>query len=103
MISDNDLVLTKSVAVPPEMNQLSCGAVMAGIVEAALDGLGFVRRPSSPPHGSRPGLISGLGQPARVTSHAVPSPAFPKRTTILIKLEPAVVQREQALEGIPPR
>ncbi|KAI8461854.1 NO signaling/Golgi transport ligand-binding domain-containing protein [Phakopsora pachyrhizi] len=31
MISDNDLLITRSINVPKEMNQLSCGAYMAGI------------------------------------------------------------------------
>lgn len=72
MISDNCLLLTKSITIPKEMSQLSCGAIMAGVVEAALDGLGF---------------------PARVTSHSAPSDEFPNRTTLLIKFEKESMQR----------
>jgi len=42
MISDNDLLITRAITIPKDMSQLSCGAYMAGIVEGALDGLGFV-------------------------------------------------------------
>ncbi|EGG05297.1 uncharacterized protein MELLADRAFT_28769, partial [Melampsora larici-populina 98AG31] len=72
MISDNCLLLTKSITIPKDMSQLSCGAIMAGVVEASLDGLGF---------------------PARVTSHSAPSDEFPNRTTLLIKFEKESMQR----------
>ncbi|CAH7675582.1 NO signaling/Golgi transport ligand-binding domain-containing protein [Phakopsora pachyrhizi] len=77
MISDNDLLITRSINVPKEMNQLSCGAYMAGIVEGSLDGLGF---------------------PARVTSHFAPSTQFPKRTTLLIKFEKNSIDRENSFK-----
>ncbi|KAI7939290.1 hypothetical protein MJO29_014026 [Puccinia striiformis f. sp. tritici] len=75
MISDNDLLITRAITIPKDMSQLSCGAYMAGIVEGALDGLGF---------------------PSRVTSHSAPSPQFPKRTTLLIKFEKACINRENS-------
>lgn len=37
-------------------------------------------------------------QPGRVTAHNTPNPQFPNRTTILIKLEPAVLEREELLK-----
>ena len=43
MIGDNDMVLTRGIEVPKEMSELSCGALVAGIVEAVMDGAGFVR------------------------------------------------------------
>jgi hypothetical protein len=43
MIIDNDPPITKSISIPKEMSQLSCSAFSAGIVEAVLDGLAFVR------------------------------------------------------------
>ncbi|KAJ3009946.1 hypothetical protein HKX48_007663 [Thoreauomyces humboldtii] len=46
MISDNEPNVTKFIAVPKEMSQLSCGAFIGGIVEAVLDGSGFVSAPS---------------------------------------------------------
>jgi len=58
------------------MSQLSVEAITAGMVEAALDGLGF---------------------PARVTAHTVGTAQFPNRTTILIKLDKSVMDREEAL------
>lgn len=44
MIIDNDPPLTRNVSVPKDMSQLSCSSFTAGVVEAVLDGLGFVRR-----------------------------------------------------------
>lgn len=42
MIGDDDMVITRGVEVPKEMSELSCGALVAGIVEAVMDGAGFV-------------------------------------------------------------
>lgn len=42
MIGDDDMVITRAIQVPKEMSDLSCGALVAGIVEAVLDGAGFV-------------------------------------------------------------
>ncbi|KAF8320543.1 TRAPP complex subunit trs31 [Cantharellus anzutake] len=77
MIVDNDPIITRYISIPKDMSQLSCSALTAGIVEAVLDGLGF---------------------PARVTAHSVPTDAHPLRTTILIKLDPSVLEREDALK-----
>lgn len=44
MIGDDDMLITKGIEVPKEMSELSCGALVAGIVEAVLDGAGFVGR-----------------------------------------------------------
>jgi trafficking protein particle complex subunit 5 len=44
MIIDNDPILERYISVPRDMSQLSCSSFTAGIVEAVLDGLGFVRR-----------------------------------------------------------
>ncbi|KAF7727002.1 TRAPP subunit trs31 [Apophysomyces ossiformis] len=77
MISDNDPVLSRYISVPKELSQLNCNAFIAGIVEAVLDGCQF---------------------PARVTAHTVPVDGFPQRTTILIKLEKEVLQREELLK-----
>ena len=68
------------------MAQLSVEAYAAGIVEGALEGLGFVR-------------TMCLQQPARVTAHTVPTDAYPDRTTILIKVDRAVMEREMAMGG----
>ena len=37
-------------------------------------------------------------QPARVTAHNTPIDGFPGRTTILIKLEKEVLEREEVLK-----
>jgi len=76
MIIDNDPQITRNISIPRDMSSLSCSAFAAGIVEAALDGLGF--------HG-------------RVTAHMTPQTGMPNRTTILIKLDQAVMDREAAL------
>ena len=43
MIIDNDPPIERYISVPRDMSQLSCSSFTAGIVEAVLDGLGFVR------------------------------------------------------------
>jgi len=77
MISDNDPMTTKYISVPRELSQLNANAFVAGIVEAILDGCQF---------------------PARVTAHTVPIDGYPNRTTILIKLDKEVLQREELLK-----
>ncbi|OBZ85293.1 Transport protein particle subunit trs31 [Choanephora cucurbitarum] len=77
MISDNEPVLTRYISVPKELSQLNCNAFVAGIVEAVLDGCQF---------------------PARVTAHTVPADGYPQRTTILIKLDKEVLEREELLK-----
>ncbi|KAI5120233.1 hypothetical protein M0805_000047 [Coniferiporia weirii] len=77
MIIDNDPPITRYISVPRDMSQLSCSSLTAGIVEAVLDGLGF---------------------PARVTAHSTPTDTYPSRTTILIKLDKSVVEREEVLK-----
>ena len=47
MIIDNDPPIERHISVPKDMSQLSCSSFTAGIVEAVLDGLGFVRFYSS--------------------------------------------------------
>jgi trafficking protein particle complex subunit 5 len=42
MIIDNDPQITRNISIPRDLSSLSCSAFTAGIVEAALDGLGFV-------------------------------------------------------------
>ncbi|KAF9580840.1 TRAPP subunit trs31 [Lunasporangiospora selenospora] len=74
MISDNDPIVSKFISVPKDVSQLNCGAFMAGVVEAIMDGCQF---------------------PSRVTAHTVPIDGFPLRTTILIKLDKEVLEREE--------
>lgn len=94
MIIDNDPSITRHISVPRDMSQLSCSSFTAGIVEAVLDGLGFVSVTSlvvSTAHLQRL-------QPARVTAHNTPTDALPNRTTILIKLEKSVLEREESFK-----
>lgn len=42
MIIDNEPSIERYISVPRDMSQLSCSSFTAGIVEAVLDGLGFV-------------------------------------------------------------
>lgn len=44
MIIDNEPSIERYISVPRDMSQLSCSSFTAGIVEAVLDGLGFVSR-----------------------------------------------------------
>ncbi|KAJ4471395.1 TRAPP complex subunit trs31 [Lentinula edodes] len=77
MIIDNDPLIERHISVPRDLSGLSCSSFSAGIVEAVLDGLGF---------------------PARVTAHHTPTSTHPTRTTILIKLEKSVLDREDVLK-----
>jgi hypothetical protein len=45
MIIDNDPPITKNISIPKDFSSLSCSSFTAGIVEAVLDGLGFVSGP----------------------------------------------------------
>lgn len=94
MIVDNDPPITRNISVPRDMSQLSCSSFTAGIVEAVLDGLGFVRNFIYLETAS----LTQRVQPARVTSHNTPSDLYPGRTTILIKLERSVIEREELLK-----
>lgn len=98
MIIDNDPPITRHISVPRDMSQLSCSALTAGIVEAVLDGLGFVRTPLLRPRDLDRSSPIYLPQPARVTAHSVPTDQYPQRTTILIKLDKSVMEREEALK-----
>ncbi|CAG8529639.1 8846_t:CDS:2 [Paraglomus brasilianum] len=77
MISDNEPIISKFISVPKDLASLNCGAFLAGIVEAILDGSQF---------------------PARVTSHTLPIEGYPLRTTILIKLDAEVLLREEQIK-----
>ncbi|KAJ3036162.1 TRAPP subunit trs31 [Rhizophlyctis rosea] len=77
MISDNEPNISKFISVPKDLSQLSAGAFTAGIVEAILDGCQF---------------------PSRVTAHATGNEQFPVRTTLLIKFDKSVIQRERSFE-----
>lgn len=96
MIIDNEPLIERHISVPRDMSQLSCSSFTAGIVEAVLDGLGFVSRVSV--------SVFWLlrtdcpNQPARVTAHHTPVQGHPSRTTILIKLEKSVLEREEVLK-----
>ncbi|KIK51247.1 hypothetical protein GYMLUDRAFT_101111 [Collybiopsis luxurians FD-317 M1] len=77
MIIDNDPLIERHISVPRDLTGLSCSSFSAGIVEAVLDGLGF---------------------PARITAHHTPTSTHPTCTTILIKLEKSVLDREEVLK-----
>ena len=91
MVIDNDPLLERHISVPKDFSQLSCSSFTAGIVEAFLDGLNFVRTFSAPL--SLSSLLSL--QPARVTAHHTPNSQFPSKVTILIKLEKSVLERDE--------
>jgi len=78
MISDNDPMVNTFISVPKEMNQLNCGAFIAGIIEAVLDGNAF---------------------PAKVTAHTVGTDLWPGKTVFLIKFAPEVLERESLRAG----
>ena len=96
MIIDNDPPITRYISVPRDMNQLSCSSLTAGIVEAVLDGLGFVSFQcfSVLLFSISDWTQSYFPQPARVTAHSTPTDALPYRTTILIKLDKPVADKD---------
>jgi hypothetical protein len=65
MIIDNDPPITRHISVPRDMSQLSCSALTAGIVEAVLDGLGFVSTHRGHPRDSRSSRICSLSPLSR--------------------------------------
>lgn len=97
MIIDNDPPITRHISIPKDMSQLSCSALTAGIVEAVLDGLGFVC-PSHFPAVFHLRHSYFCHQPARVTAHSDPRDNLPLRTIILIKLDRSVIEREDAIK-----
>lgn len=64
MIIDNDPPITRHISVPRDMSQLSCSSFTAGVVEAVLDGLGFVR--FSPCHCARDRIADEAPNPTRL-------------------------------------
>jgi hypothetical protein len=42
MITDNELMVNKFISVPKDFSQLNCGAFVAGMIEAILEGSQFV-------------------------------------------------------------
>ncbi|KAJ1978635.1 protein particle complex subunit [Dimargaris verticillata] len=77
MICDNEPVASQFISVPKELAQFNCNAYVAGIVE---------------------GILHGCQCACRVTAHTVPQEGKPLRTIFLIKLDPDVLQREEALK-----
>src|SRR5258706_10678238 len=98
MIIQSPPPLPRHISVPRDMSQLSCSALTAGIVEAVLDGLEFVSTPILVRVTSIANRRFALLKPARVTAHSVPTDQYPQRTTILIKLDKSVMEREEALK-----
>mmetsp|Transcript_25616 Transcript_25616/g.65011 ORF Transcript_25616/g.65011 Transcript_25616/m.65011 type:complete len:202 (-) Transcript_25616:369-974(-) len=80
MISDYDLLANRFISVPKSYGAFNPGALVAGVVRGMLDGAGF---------------------PARVSAHYVEHRDRPKPiTTILIKFEPTVMQRQAHIENL---
>eukprot|EP00882_Tetradesmus_deserticola_P015907 GHRQ01016963.1.p1 GENE.GHRQ01016963.1~~GHRQ01016963.1.p1 ORF type:complete len:203 (+),score=77.37 GHRQ01016963.1:626-1234(+) len=79
MISDNDLLLGRFISIPKSYSSFVPGSLVAGIVRGMLDSAGF---------------------PARVSAHFVEQPSSSKpTTTILIKFDESVMQRQAALDA----
>ena len=68
-----------ALSVPKEMNQLSCAAFIAGVIEGVCDGAGF---------------------PCKASSHNAGTEIWPNRTVFLVKFEDSVLEREKELEAI---
>ncbi|MEW5298598.1 MAG: hypothetical protein WDW38_000673 [Sanguina aurantia] len=80
MISDYDLLVNRYISVPKTYGSFNPGAVVAGIVRGMLEAAGF---------------------PARVSAHFVEHRDRPKPiTTVLIKFDASVMQRQSYLDGL---
>mmetsp|Transcript_13738 Transcript_13738/g.29539 ORF Transcript_13738/g.29539 Transcript_13738/m.29539 type:complete len:197 (+) Transcript_13738:184-774(+) len=78
MISDNDLLVNRFISVPRSYGSFNSGSLVAGIVRGMLDAAGFS---------------------ARVSAHSVEHRDRSKpTTTLLIKFDQSVMQREAALK-----
>ncbi|EGD73139.1 hypothetical protein PTSG_04852 [Salpingoeca rosetta] len=69
MLSDHDMLVNKFISISKEYGDLNCAAFVGGIVEAAVDGMGF---------------------PAEVAAHTVEG----KGTTLLIKFDHTKIPQE---------
>ena len=111
MISDYELFMTKYVSVPKDLGTFTPAAFVAGIVKGVLDGAGFPARyalPACPGEQWWAHVVhawlwwnccgTDACVAARVSAHfvAVKGQAKPK-TTILMKFEASVLQRESRL------
>ena len=93
MIIDNDPMVNTFISLPSDLSQLNCSAFSAGVVRACLERGGFVRVI----------LIvivsfSNTMQPAKVDVHNTPTPELPRRTTIRVKFDASVLERDKKLE-----
>lgn len=81
MITDQDLLVNKYISVPKSYGSFNPGAVAAGMVRGMLDAAGF---------------------PARVSAHFVESGSRQAKaqTTILIKFDASVMQRQAYLDNL---
>ena len=77
MISDNEPLVNQYISVPKEMNQLNCGAFVAGIIE---------------------GVCDGGGMTAKVSAHSVGTEMWQGKTVWLVRFEDSVVERDATLE-----
>lgn len=73
LIIENEPLVNRYISVPKDKSSLNCAAFMGGIVEALLNHSGF---------------------PCKVTAH------WHKGSTLLIKFEDSVMQRENAIKNM---
>lgn len=73
MIIDNDPCMSRFISLPKDYQSLNTEAIVAGIIEGALDTAYFS---------------------CEVSAHSVPLENYPQRTVYLIKFEPSVLVRE---------
>ncbi|CAM9648901.1 unnamed protein product [Phaeothamnion confervicola] len=73
MIHEREPITNTFISVPPDLGQLNCAALVAGVIAGVLDGASF---------------------PARVTAHRVATDGGRDKTVFLIKFDPEVLARE---------
>lgn len=81
MIADNEPLVNTFISVPKEMSQLNCAAYVAGMIQGVCDSTGFTTQ--------------------GVTAHSAGqgNEMWPGKTIFLIKFEPRVIERDEALKA----
>mmetsp|Transcript_56148 Transcript_56148/g.130740 ORF Transcript_56148/g.130740 Transcript_56148/m.130740 type:complete len:191 (+) Transcript_56148:47-619(+) len=78
MLNDKALLVNQFISVPRDYGAVNCGAYVAGVVE---------------------GILCSAAFPAKATAHTVEEHGGGSSTTILVRFEESVMERERRLAG----
>ncbi|KAL7068090.1 transport protein particle component, Bet3 domain-containing protein [Cryptosporidium serpentis] len=79
MINDKNLLLNKFISVPRDLEHINCGTYAAGVVQGILESAEF---------------------PANVSAHTTEDSPNNYSTTILIKFDPLVINRDKTIQSM---